>query len=81
MLTLEKGASGGPTILSSVFQCLQEILFLKRTVTPKQAVDEPRFHVQVGKEGVLVENGFSTEIMKALNQKGHSFTSIVCHFS
>ncbi|KAL0490436.1 glutathione hydrolase [Acrasis kona] len=68
-LVLVVGASGGPTILSSVLQVLVDILDLN--LDPQVAINLPRVHVQAGVDEVAMEEGLIMMLQKALIEKGH----------
>jgi gamma-glutamyltranspeptidase len=68
-VALALGASGGPTIVSSVLQVMIDVLDLN--LDPQVAVNLPRVHVQVGTEQVSMEQGLSYALQKGIISRGH----------
>ncbi|KAL9652218.1 hypothetical protein ABK040_011878 [Willaertia magna] len=68
------GASGGPTIISSIIQVFMSID--KFNVYPASAVMIPRVHAQPGSDFVKMEEGFSARLIDLLEDKGHQFTYV-----
>ncbi|WP_437755447.1 gamma-glutamyltransferase [Sorangium sp. So ce1389] len=65
------GAAGGPTILTTVFQILSNVVDFGMDVTT--AVNAPRFHQQDYPDRLFGENGgFSDELKQALGAMGHA---------
>lgn len=65
------GASGGPTILSSIIQVIVSIQDFH--LDTYNAVNMPRFHVQPPLEHVLMEPGIVKVILDGLKSRGHVF--------
>jgi len=71
-ILLVAGAAGGPTIISSVFEEISNVVDFKRD--PGTAVSAPRFHMQHLPDVVTFEkNGMSEGTSKALESMGYSF--------
>jgi len=66
------GAAGGPTIISTVFQELSNVI--DHGLDPASAVGFPRFHMQHLPDLVVYEkNGMSDETRRSLLQMGYAF--------
>ena len=69
-LLLVTGASGGPTILTAVFQIVMNIVDHQQDLV--MAMILPRFHHQHLPDAIIVENdGFAASTLEALAQMGH----------
>ena len=69
---LVAGAAGGPTIITSVFEELSNILDFG--LDPGTAVSVPRFHMQHLPDVVTIEkNGIAEETQKRLESMGYAF--------
>lgn len=67
---LVTGASGGPTIISAVFQVVSNLLDFGAGIG--EAVDAPRFHHQQYPDEIRVEpGGFAPAVVEALAARGH----------
>ncbi len=65
------GASGGPHIITTVFQVISNILDYGMDITA--AVDAPRFHHQhLPDRIVLEESGFTPDAVESLHRLGHA---------
>ncbi|RFM30872.1 gamma-glutamyltransferase [Chitinophaga silvisoli] len=68
------GTPGGSTIITSVFQTLMNLL--EFDLSPKEAVDAPKFHHQWLPDEVLVENDFEKAPLAGLEKMGYKVTPI-----
>lgn len=66
------GTPGGTTIPTSVFQTIVDIIEFK--LSPRQAIDLPKFHHQWLPDTIYIEEGFPDEIKAALEKIGHKIT-------
>jgi len=66
------GTPGGSTIITSVFQTL--INMLEFDMSPKEAVDAPKFHHQWLPDEVLVEEDFEQAPLDGLKKMGYTIT-------
>ncbi len=64
------GTPGGTTIPTSVFQTIINLVDFK--MSPGDAVNKPKFHHQWLPDELQVEEGFSQEVRKQLQQMGYS---------
>jgi len=65
------GSPGGATIITTVAQVISNVLDHQMNI--RQAVCAPRFHHQWLPDSLAVEvNGFSSDVLQKLTQKGHS---------
>lgn len=68
------GSPGGPTIISTVVQCIVNMVDFG--MNPQAAVDAPRFHHQWQPDQVTVEAGYlSSTSRRALENMGHRFVT------
>src|SRR6201996_2865209 len=63
------GAPGGARITTGVTEVILDVLDFH--MNPQEAVDLPRFHEQWKPEALYLQNGFSPETEKALEQMGY----------
>ncbi len=64
------GTPGGTTIITSVFQCITNVIDYKMSM--KQAVHSRRFHSQWSPDILYIERyGFKPNVLKALTKMGH----------
>lgn len=64
------GTPGGTTIITSVFQCITNVIDFKMSM--KEAVHSRRFHSQWSPDIVYIERyGFKPQIIKKLTKMGH----------
>ncbi len=64
------GTPGGTTIITSVFQCITNVIDFKMSM--KQAVHSRRFHSQWSPDILYIERyGFKPNVLKALTKMGH----------
>lgn len=68
------GTPGGSTIITSVFQTLMNLL--EFDLSPKEAVDAPKFHHQWLPDEVVVEEDFEKAPLADLEKMGYKITSI-----
>lgn len=69
-LFLVVGSPGGPTIISTVLQVINNVVDFKMDL--QQAVDFPRFHHQWLPDELRMEShGFSPDTIELLKQRGH----------
>ncbi len=69
-LKMVVGTPGGSTIITSVFQTIQNVL--EHGLSMQQAVELPRFHHQWLPDKIMYEkNCFSPEVIQELKAKGH----------
>jgi gamma-glutamyltranspeptidase / glutathione hydrolase len=68
-VVLVTGSPGGSRIISTVLQVIVNVLDYKMDIA--QAVAAPRLHHQWLPDDVLIEPGFSDEVLTALRAKGH----------
>lgn len=67
---LVTGASGGPTIITSVFQILSNVVDYRMNIAA--AVSAPRIHHQHLPDKILVEpEGFLADTLRSLEERGH----------
>jgi gamma-glutamyltranspeptidase / glutathione hydrolase len=67
------GTPGGTTIPTSVFQTIVDIIEFK--LSPRQAIDLPKFHHQWLPDTIYVEESFPNDTRAALENIGHKITS------
>jgi len=68
------GSPGGPTIITTVLQCIMNVV--DHSMTVRQAVTAPRFHHQWLPDRIEYESGaFSEETITRLKNLGHSLVS------
>jgi gamma-glutamyltranspeptidase/glutathione hydrolase/leukotriene-C4 hydrolase len=67
---LTLGASGGPTIISSVFQVALDELLWEKNKSIRQIIEKPRVHTQPG-QAVQAEDGMDEKIIQKLKDRGH----------
>ena len=65
------GSSGGPRLVSGVFQTLLDVTL--RGMTLQQAVSSPRLHCEQAKK-VYIEPGFPAATRRALEERGYELT-------
>jgi gamma-glutamyltranspeptidase/glutathione hydrolase len=63
------GTPGGTTIPTSVYQTIVDIIDFK--MTPKQAVDSPKFHQQWLPDVIYIEKGFNPQTVEELEKMGY----------
>ena len=63
------GTPGGTTIPTSVYQTIVDIIDFD--MTPKQAVDSPKFHQQWLPDVIYVEKGFNKNTIDSLKKMGY----------
>jgi len=68
------GTPGGSTIITSVFQTLMNML--EFDLSPKEAVDAPKFHHQWLPDEVVVEEDFEKAPLASLEKMGYKITTI-----
>lgn len=66
------GTPGGTTIPTSVYQTIVDIIDFK--MTPKAAVDSPKFHQQWLPDVIFVEKDFNKNTMDSLKKMGYKIT-------
>ena len=66
------GTPGGTTIPTSVYQTIVDIIDFN--MTPKQAVDSPKFHQQWLPDVIYVEKGFNENTIEGLKKMGYEIT-------
>jgi gamma-glutamyltranspeptidase/glutathione hydrolase len=66
------GTPGGTTIPTSVYQTIVDIIDFK--MTPKQAVDSPKFHQQWLPDVIFVEKDFNKKTIDSLENMGYEIT-------
>jgi gamma-glutamyltranspeptidase / glutathione hydrolase len=66
---LVTGSPGGSRIITAVLQVISNVI--DRNMPIEAAVAEPRMHHQWMPDEVSVERGFSRELMRALEARGH----------
>ncbi len=66
------GTPGGTTIITSVFQTLVNIIDFN--LSPKDAVNKPKFHHQWLPDEIFVEKDFDSIVIKELEQMGYKLT-------
>jgi gamma-glutamyltranspeptidase/glutathione hydrolase len=64
------GSPGGSRIITAVLQVILNVIDRKLPIT--DAVTEPRLHHQWMPDQVLVERGFSRDLIRALQARGHN---------
>ena len=64
------GSPGGSRIITAVLQVILNVIDRKLPVT--EAVTEPRLHHQWMPDLVQVERGFSRDLIRALQARGHN---------
>jgi gamma-glutamyltranspeptidase / glutathione hydrolase len=69
-VVLVLGAAGGPTIITTVFQIVSNVLDFGFDV--ERAVRAPRFHHQHLPDRILYEDGLGDSEVRALEARGHS---------
>jgi gamma-glutamyltranspeptidase/glutathione hydrolase len=70
-LLLVVGTPGGSTIITSVFQTISNVIDFGMSAS--EAVQSPRFHHQWLPDRIDIEEfGFSSEVIEALEQMGHT---------
>lgn len=67
------GTPGGSTIITSVFQTLMNLL--EFDLSPKEAVDAPKFHHQWLPDEVVVEDDFEKTPLASLEKMGYKITT------
>ena len=67
------GSPGGSRIITTVLQVALNVLEYKKNI--KQAVISPRFHHQWLPDVLLMEEGFSSDTISLLREKGHTVRS------
>jgi gamma-glutamyltranspeptidase/glutathione hydrolase len=67
---LVTGSPGGSRIITTVLQVILNVI--ERGLPVSQAVGDPRVHHQWSPDVLGVERGFSTDLMRALAQRGHN---------
>jgi gamma-glutamyltranspeptidase/glutathione hydrolase len=67
------GTPGGTTIPTSVYQTLVDIIDFK--MTPREAVDFPKFHHQWLPDEIAVEKNFDKNILEQLKNMGYKITT------
>jgi gamma-glutamyltranspeptidase / glutathione hydrolase len=67
---LVTGSPGGSRIITTVLQVILNVI--DRRLPIAQAVGEPRVHHQWSPDVLVVERGFSPDLMRALAQRGHN---------
>jgi gamma-glutamyltranspeptidase / glutathione hydrolase len=67
---LVTGSPGGSHIMTTVLQVILNVIDRKRPIA--QAVGEPRLHHQWLPDEVVIERGFSEDLIRALAQRGHN---------
>ena len=68
------GTPGGSTIITSVFQTLMNLL--EFNLSPKEAVDAPKFHHQWLPDQITVEPGIDTTALAGLEKMGYKIVTI-----
>jgi gamma-glutamyltranspeptidase/glutathione hydrolase len=69
------GTPGGSTIITSVAQVISNVIDHKMNI--RKAVESPRFHHQWLPDEIKYEkNGFSSDILNNLRNKGHNLRSV-----
>lgn len=63
------GTPGGTTIPTSVFQSIVDIIDFK--MNPSDAVNKPKFHHQWLPDELMIEKGFSDDVVDQLKQMGY----------
>lgn len=64
------GTPGGTTIITSVFQCITNVIDFKMSM--KEAVHSRRFHSQWSPDIISIERfGFKPQVLKRLSKMGH----------
>jgi gamma-glutamyltranspeptidase/glutathione hydrolase len=72
-LFLVIGSPGGPTIINTVLQVIVNVVDFGLTI--QEAIDAPRFHHQWLPDELRMEiHGFSEDVTKALEARGHRLT-------
>ena len=66
---LVTGSPGGSRIITAVLQVISNVIDRKLPIA--EAVTEPRLHNQWMPDQILVERGFSRDVMRALQGRGH----------
>ncbi|MGH2564553.1 MAG: gamma-glutamyltransferase family protein, partial [Ginsengibacter sp.] len=66
------GTPGGTTIPTSVYQTLVDIIDFK--MTPRDAVDKPKFHQQWLPDVIYVEKGFDNTVIATLEKMGYTIS-------
>ena len=66
---LVTGSPGGSRIITAVLQVIVNVIDRKLPVA--EAVAQPRLHNQWWPDAVLVERGFSSDLIRALEARGH----------
>jgi gamma-glutamyltranspeptidase/glutathione hydrolase/leukotriene-C4 hydrolase len=69
-LWLSLGASGGPTIITSVVNTLLQYMDFGKNI--KEAIYAPRFHHQLFPNVLLINSDFPRDLVSKLQDKGHS---------
>jgi gamma-glutamyltranspeptidase/glutathione hydrolase len=67
---LVTGSPGGSRIITAVLQVILNVIDRKLPIA--QAVAEPRLHHQWSPDMLVVERGFSADLMRALTERGHN---------
>ncbi len=71
-IVLIVGSPGGSTIATTVLQVIEDMIDYSMTI--KQAVDAPRYHMQWLPDNVFIEqNVFSPKVLSQLQQMGYVF--------
>ena len=68
------GSPGGSRIITTVLQVITNVI--DRGMPIAEAVAEPRAHHQWSPDQVGLERGFSRELMRALEARGHKVTEL-----
>jgi gamma-glutamyltranspeptidase/glutathione hydrolase len=71
---LVTGSPGGSRIITAVLQVILNVIDRKLPIS--QAVAEPRLHHQWSPDELLVERGFSPDLMRALKERGHNVVEV-----
>ncbi|MEO8859999.1 MAG: gamma-glutamyltransferase [Ginsengibacter sp.] len=66
------GTPGGTTIPTSVYQTLVDIIDFK--LSPREAVNAPKFHHQWLPDEIFVEDGFNKAVISALKKMGYKIS-------
>ena len=68
------GTPGGTTIPTSVYQTLVDIIDCK--LSPREAVNAPKFHHQWLPDEIYVEDGFNQVVISALKKMGYKISVV-----
>lgn len=63
------GTPGGPTIITSVYHTISNVL--DHGMTLAEAIESPRAHHQAFPDALFLENGFEAEALETLRRLGH----------